>query len=86
MLWQSIFQRRDKRLRGRGLDGVKLEVGGECFGMLEAVREVFPDAKYQRCTGRQLCFDAGLCPVATCDWHSVGQQEVHEHEALEDCC
>ena len=34
----------------RGLDGVKLVVGGKCLGMLEAVREVFPEAKYQRCT------------------------------------
>ena len=37
-------------LRGRGLDGVKLIVGDKCMGMLEAVGEVFPDAKYQRCT------------------------------------
>ena len=38
------------RLRGRGLDGVKLVVGDKCLGMLEAVGEVFPEAKYQRCT------------------------------------
>ena len=44
--WVSFFQ----RLRGRGLDGVKLIVGDKCMGMLEAVGEVFPDAKYQRCT------------------------------------
>ncbi|MDO4733020.1 MAG: transposase, partial [Bacillota bacterium] len=31
-------------------DGVKLVVGDKCLGMLEAVGEVFPDAKYQRCT------------------------------------
>lgn len=37
-------------LRGRGLDGVKLVVGDKCLGMLEAVGEVFPEAKYQRCT------------------------------------
>ena len=36
-------------LKGRGLDGVKLLVGDKCLGMLEAVGEVFPDAKYQRC-------------------------------------
>ena len=34
----------------QGLDGVKLIVGDKCLGMLEAVGEVFPDAKYQRCT------------------------------------
>ncbi len=44
--WVSFFQ----WLRERGLDGVKLIVGDKCMGMLEAVGEVFPDAKYQRCT------------------------------------
>ena len=44
--WVSLFQ----WLRSRGLDGVKLVVGDKCLGMLEAVGEVFPEAKYQRCT------------------------------------
>ena len=44
--WVGFF----RRLRGRGLDGVKLVVGDKCLGMLEAVGEVFPKAKYQRCT------------------------------------
>ena len=43
--WVSFFQ----WLRGRGLDGVKLIVGDKCLGMLEAVGEVSPDVKYQRC-------------------------------------
>ncbi|WP_040663140.1 IS256 family transposase [Oscillibacter ruminantium] len=43
--WVSFFQ----WLKGRGLGGVKLIVGDKCLGMLEAVGEVFPDAKYQRC-------------------------------------
>ena len=43
--WGSFFQ----WLRGRGLEGVKLIVGDKCLGMLEAVGEVFPEAKYQRC-------------------------------------
>ena len=37
-------------LKERGLDGVKLIVGDKCLGMCNAVAEVFPDAKYQRCT------------------------------------
>ena len=41
--WVSFFQ----WLRSRGLDGVKLIVGNKCLGMLEAVGEVFPEAKYQ---------------------------------------
>ena len=43
--WVSFFQ----WLKSRGLDGVRLIVGDKCLGMLEAVGEVFPDAKYQRC-------------------------------------
>ncbi len=43
--WINFFQ----WLRGRGLEGVKLVVGDKCPGMLEAVGEVFPEAKYQRC-------------------------------------
>lgn len=43
--WLCFFQ----WLRGRGLEGVKLIVGDKCLGMLEAVNEVFPEAKYQRC-------------------------------------
>ena len=43
--WVSFFQ----WLRGRGLEGVKLIVGDKCLGMLEAVGDVFPEAKYQRC-------------------------------------
>ena len=37
-------------LKERGLDGVKLVVGDKNLGMCKSVHEVFPDAKYQRCT------------------------------------
>lgn len=37
-------------LKERGLDGVKLVIGDKCLGMYNAVAEVFPEAKYQRCT------------------------------------
>ena len=37
-------------LKERGLDGVRLIVGDKCLGMCNAVAEVFPEAKYQRCT------------------------------------
>lgn len=43
--WITFFQ----WLRGRGLSGVKLVVGDKCLGLLEAVGEVFPEAKYQSC-------------------------------------
>jgi transposase-like protein len=43
--WVNFF----KWLKERGLDGVQLIIGDKCLGMLEAVGEVFTDAKYQRC-------------------------------------
>lgn len=39
-----------KSLKARGLDGTQLFVGDRCLGLLEAVHEVFPTAKFQRCT------------------------------------
>ena len=43
--WKSFFQ----WLKGRGLEGVELVIGDKSQGMLEAVSEVFPKTKYQRC-------------------------------------
>lgn len=43
--WVSFF----RWLCGRGLEGVRLMVGDKCIGMLDAVGEVFPEAKYQGC-------------------------------------
>lgn len=37
-------------LKERRLDGVKFVIGDKCLGMCNAVAEVFPEAKYQRCT------------------------------------
>lgn len=39
-----------KSLKKRGLDGTRLFIGDKCLGMVEAITEVFPKAKYQRCT------------------------------------
>ncbi len=44
--WTEFF----KWLKGRGLDSVRLVIGDKCLGMLEAIGEVFAEAKYQRCT------------------------------------
>lgn len=44
--WRSFFV----WLKERGLTGVRLIIGDKSLGMLESVTEVFPDAKYQRCT------------------------------------
>lgn len=44
--WKSFFL----GLKNRGLTGIKLIVGDKAMGMLECIPEVFPEAKYQRCT------------------------------------
>ena len=56
--WVNFFQ----WLKSRGLDGVKLIIGDKCLGMLEAVREVFPDAKYQHCTDHFYCNVFSIVP------------------------
>ena len=37
-------------LKSRGLRGVRMLVGDKAAGMVGSIAEVFPDAKYQRCT------------------------------------
>lgn len=37
-------------LKGRGLAGVRMVTGDKCQGMVGALEEVFPQARYQRCT------------------------------------
>ena len=44
--WLSFF----RWLKSRGLDGVRLIIGDKCLGLLDAAAEVYPEAKYQRCT------------------------------------
>jgi putative transposase len=44
--WKNFFV----WLKSRGLEGVKLVVGDKALGMIEAIGQVLPDAKYQRCT------------------------------------
>lgn len=44
--WRSFFV----WLKERGLEGVRLVIGDKNLGMLETIPEVFPDARYQRCT------------------------------------
>jgi len=44
--WQEFL----RSLKQRGLTGTQLFIGDKNLGLLEAVNEVFPNAKYQRCT------------------------------------
>ena len=44
--WRTFFV----GLKERGLTGVRLIIGDKNLGMPETIPEVFPDARYQRCT------------------------------------
>ena len=44
--WKNFFV----WLKSRGLDGLKLIIGDKNLGMVESIGEVFPNARYQRCT------------------------------------
>lgn len=44
--WQEFL----RSLKQRGLTGTQLFIGDKNLGLLESVNEVFPKAKYQRCT------------------------------------
>ena len=43
--WLSFL----RSLKARGLKGTRLMVGDKCIGLVEAMKEVFPDTQYQRC-------------------------------------
>lgn len=38
-----------RHLKERNLKGVRLMVGDKCLGLVEAIKEVYPQTKYQRC-------------------------------------
>ena len=44
--WKNFFV----ELKSLGLEHVKLIIGDKALGMVEAIGQVFPKAKYQRCT------------------------------------
>ena len=75
--WVSFFQ----WLRGRGLDGVKLIVGDKCLGMLETVGEVFPEAKYQRCTVHFYCNVFSVTPSSKVKLVAKMLKAIHAQES-----
>jgi len=44
--WSSFI----RHLKKRGLRGIKMVISDACLGLVESVNEVYPDAKWQRCT------------------------------------
>ena len=46
---RESWQRFLRHLKERGLKGVRLMIGDRCLGLVEAIRETCPEARYQRC-------------------------------------
>ena len=60
---------------------MKLIVGDKCLGMLQAVGEVFPETKYQRCTVHFYCNVFSVTPRSKVKLIAKMLKEIHEQES-----
>lgn len=70
-------------LRGRGLSGVRMVTGDKSLGMLGALEEVFPQAKYQRCTVHFYRNVFGKVPRSKRERVAKMLKAIHAQESLE---
>lgn len=70
-------------LRGRGLSGVRMVTGDKSLGMLGALEEVFPQAKYQRCTVHFYRNVLGKVPRQKRERVAKMLKAIHAQESLE---
>ena len=70
-------------LRGRGLAGVRMVTGDKSLGMLGALEEVFPQAKYQRCTVRFYRNVFGKVPRQKREKVAKMLKAIHAQESFE---
>ena len=70
-------------LRGRGLAGVRMVTGDKSLGMLGALEEVFPQAKYQRCTVHFYRNVFGKVPRQKRERVARMLKAIHAQESLE---
>ena len=74
--WKNFFV----WLKERGLDGVKLIIGDKALGMVESIGQVFPDAKYQRCTAHFYCNIFSVTPKQKQKMVSKMLKAIHAQE------
>lgn len=77
--WKSFFI----WLKSRGLQGVRLVIGDKSLGMLESIAEVFPDAKYQRCTVHFYRNIFSVTPRTRVKYISKMLKAIHAQESKE---
>lgn len=79
--WREFFS----WLKGRGLSGVRLVTGDKRAGMLGALEEVFPGARYQRCTVHFYRNVLGRVPVTGRKAAARMLKAIHAQESREAC-
>lgn len=77
--WKNFFI----WLKSRGLQGVRLVIGDKSLGMLESIAEVFPDAKYQRCTVHFYRNIFSVTPRTRVKYISKMLKAIHAQESKE---
>ena len=70
-------------LRSRGLQGVRMLTGDKSLGMLGALEEVFPEAKYQRCTVHFYRNVFGKVPKSKRAYVAKMLKAIHAQESFE---
>mgnify|MGYP000330168073 CR=1 FL=1 len=70
-------------LKSRGLSGVRMVTGDKSLGMLGALEEVFPQAKYQRCTVHFYRNVLGKVPRQKRERVAKMLKAIHAQESLE---
>ena len=79
--WRESFS----RLKGRGPSGVRLVIGDKCAGMFGALEEVFPEARYQRCTVHFYRNVLGRVPVTRRKAVARMLKAIHAQESRGAC-
>ena len=79
--WRSFFQ----WLKVRGLEGVRLLVGDKCLGLLEAAGEVWPQARYQRCTVHFYRNVLSVVPKSKSKQVALLLKSIHAQESKDAC-
>ena len=77
--WKNFFV----WLRSRGLEDVKLIIGDKNLGMVESIGEVFPEAKYQRCTVHMYRNIFSVVPHKKCKEVAKMLKAIHAQENKE---
>jgi putative transposase len=78
--WRNFLQ----QLKSRGLAGVHLVIADKCLGLVEALGECFPEARWQRCTVHfyPTATFSPLCPAARCGrWPRGSRQSMPRRTA-----